>query len=211
MRDYDACPTEDPPMRRLACLAALVAVLLVPGRMALAQDAAAITPDKAQVCDSCHGENGVPVDAAIPNIWGQHQGYLYLQLRDFKRGNRLNEIMKPFVETMEREEMMAYAEYYAKKAWPRLQVPSPSPETVKRAEIVAASAGPCTACHQDGYKGDGTQPRTAGQSYEYMKKTMLDFRKKVRLNNSWMTDLLATMPEQDIDALAQYMAAMTLR
>jgi cytochrome c553 len=117
--------------------------------------------------------------------------------------------MKPFVETMERDEMMAYAEYYAKKPWPRINAPTPSAETMKRAQVVAESAGPCTACHQDGYKGDGAQPRTAGQTPEYLKKTMLDFRNKVRLNNSWMTDLLSTMPEQDIDALAQYMASIT--
>lgn len=168
-----------------------------------------ITEDKAQVCNSCHGEDGIPIDRTIPIIWGQHQGYLYLQLRDFKRGNRLNEVMKPFVDPMERDEMMAYAEYYSKKPWPRIDAKPPAAETLARAQTVAESAGPCTACHQEAFKGDGVQPRTAGQTYEYLKKTMLDFRNKVRLNNSWMTDLLSTMPEQDIDALAQYMASTT--
>ena len=31
----------------------------------------------------------------FPTIWGQQQGYLYIQLRDFKRGDRKNEIMQP--------------------------------------------------------------------------------------------------------------------
>jgi cytochrome c553 len=186
-----------------------VAVALVLAALPVRAEDATITEEKAQICASCHGEDGVPIDRSIPIIWGQHQGYLYLQLRDFKRGDRLNEIMKPFVDSMDKAEMMAYAEYYAKKPWPRIDAPQPSAETVKRALVVAESAGPCTACHQEGFKGDGAQPRTAGQTPEYLKKTMLDFRNKVRLNNSWMTDLLATMPEQDIDALAQYMAALT--
>ena len=56
--------------------------------------------EKTQVCAGCHGQNGKPVDKAIPVIWGQQQGYLYIQLRDFKRGDRKNEIMQPIHERM---------------------------------------------------------------------------------------------------------------
>ena len=40
------------------------------------------------MCGGCHGENGVPQEKTTPVIWGQHLGYLYLQLRDYKRGDR---------------------------------------------------------------------------------------------------------------------------
>ena len=51
--------------------------------------------EKAQICARCHGENGKPTDKTIPTIWGQQAGYLYIQLRDFKRGDRKSEIMQP--------------------------------------------------------------------------------------------------------------------
>jgi cytochrome c553 len=64
----------------------------------------------------------------------------------------------------------------------------------------------CTGCHQAGYLGEGTQPRLAGQSKEYLKKTMLDFRNKKRGNNPGMTDLMLAISEDDIAALADYLA-----
>ena len=47
---------------------------------------AATLEEKAQMCGGCHGEDGVPQEKTTPVIWGQHQGYLYLNLRDYKRG-----------------------------------------------------------------------------------------------------------------------------
>src|SRR4051812_500158 len=74
--------------------------------------------EKTQVCAGCHGDNGKPVDKSIPTIWGQQQGYLYIQLRDFKRGDRKNDIMQPIASAMERADMLEIAEYFSKKPWP---------------------------------------------------------------------------------------------
>ena len=51
--------------------------------------------DKAKICATCHGEKGIPTRKTIPVIWGQNEGYLYLQLRDFKSGARKNDLMSP--------------------------------------------------------------------------------------------------------------------
>src|SRR6478736_10398663 len=98
-------------------------VALVVLALAAPQICAETIEDKAAVCASCHGEDGIPPDKTFPVIWGQHQGYLYLQLRDFKRGTRKSEAMAPFVEQMERDDMMALAEYFSKKPWPDLSQP----------------------------------------------------------------------------------------
>src|SRR5262249_15268452 len=73
--------------------------------------------EQVQACAGCHGENGKPVDKTIPNIWGQQTGYLYIQLRDFKRGDRKSEIMQPIASGFERDDMLAIAEYFSKKQW----------------------------------------------------------------------------------------------
>ena len=65
--------------------------------------------EKAQLCAACHGENGIPQQMTTPIIWGQHQGYLYLQLRDYKSGARKDDIMTPIAQTLERDNMMALA------------------------------------------------------------------------------------------------------
>jgi cytochrome c553 len=64
----------------------------------------------------------------------------------------------------------------------------------------------CTSCHQEGFKGDSTQPRLAGQNHDYLAKTMTDFRTGARANNPSMTDLMKAISETDIAALATYIA-----
>jgi cytochrome c553 len=163
--------------------------------------------EKAQLCAACHGENGIPQDKTTPVIWGQYQGYLYLDLRDYKSGARKNDIMSPLAQTLERDDMMALALYFSQKRWPDLQQPSAPPDVAARAIRANASVG-CTGCHQGQYQGEGTQPRLAGQSQEYLRQTMIDFRTRARGNNPGMTDLMLATSEDDIAALAQYMAGL---
>jgi len=160
---------------------------------------------KAQICMPCHGENGVPPDKATPVIAGQHQGYLYLQLRDYKRGMRVNEQMKAVVEHFERDEMLAIAEYFSKQRWPDLRQPRASEEVTLRALRANVLIG-CTACHLAEYQGDGTQPRLAGQSRDYLARTMLEFRSRERGNNPGMSDLMRAASEEDLIAMAEYLA-----
>jgi cytochrome c553 len=163
--------------------------------------------EKASVCGACHGKNGVPTDKAIPAIWGQNEGYIYIELRDMKKGARKNEQMAPILENMSRDDMLALAAYFAAKPWPNLQQPRASEADSKHFDVMANSAG-CVGCHQAGYVGAGTQPRVAGQSYDYLAKTMLDFRTGARANNSWMKDLLNTYSEDDIKQMARVLAGM---
>ena len=65
----------------------------------------------------------------------------------------------------------------------------------------------CTACHLGEYQGDGTVPRLAGQSADYMAKTIAEFRTRERANNPGMSDLMIATPEDDLAALVTYLAA----
>ena len=163
--------------------------------------------EKAQVCAGCHGADGKPVDKTIPVIWGQQQGYLYIQLRDFKRNDRKNEIMQPIVSAMERQDMMDIAEYFSKKPWPDLGQPRASKDVSERALSANHSVG-CTGCHLDHFQGDGTVPRLAGQSREYLAKTTADFRTRARGNNSGMSDLMIATSVDDLAALSEYLSGL---
>jgi cytochrome c553 len=184
---------------------AFVAVLLT---VALAASSRAQTiEDKAQLCAACHGEDGVPQQKTTPVIWGQHLGYTYLQLRDYKSGARKNDIMSPLAQTMERDDMMAFARYFSQKRWPDLQQP-PAPPDVTAQALRANVAIGCTGCHQAGYLGEGTQPRVAGQTREYLQQSMMDFRTRSRGNNPGMSDLMLAISPEDIAACAEYLAGL---
>jgi cytochrome c553 len=163
--------------------------------------------EKTQVCAGCHGENGKPIDKTIPVIWGQQQGYLYIQLRDFKRNDRKNEIMQPIASTMERQDMMDIAEYFSKKPWPDLGQPRAPKDISERALSANHSVG-CTGCHLDHFQGDGTVPRLAGQSREYLAKTTADFRTRARGNNPGMSDLMIATSVDDLAALSEYLSGL---
>ena len=151
--------------------------------------------EKAQVCAGCHGEYGKPVDKTIPTIWGQQAGYLYIQLRDFKRGDRKNEIMQPIASTFERDDMLAIAEYFSQKPWP------------EKAISASRTVG-CPACHLDRFQGDGTVPRLAGMGRDYLAKTIADFRTRARANNPGMSDLMLATSPDDLAALVDYLAGL---
>ncbi len=162
--------------------------------------------ETAQVCAGCHGENGVP-QQGMPVIWGQQQGYLYLQLRDYKSGARQNDIMSPIAQSLERDDMMALALYFSQKPWPDLQQPRAPADVAKRA-LQAINSVVCTSCHQANLLGEGTQPRLAGQRKDYLQQTMLDFRTRKRANNPGMSDLMLAISEDDIAACAAYLAGL---
>jgi cytochrome c553 len=163
--------------------------------------------EKAMLCAACHGEKGIPKDKSIPVIWGQNEGYIYIELRDMKKGARKNDQMAPIVENMERDDMLALAAYFASKPWPNLDQPRAPKEDARHFDVIANS-GQCLACHQSEFKGAGTQPRLAGQSYDYLLKTMMDFRSGARANNDWMTSLLKTFSEADINQMARVLAGL---
>jgi cytochrome c553 len=189
-----------------ACIFGIVGFVIVLKICATPLNAQSIE-EKTAICADCHGQNGKPVDKTFPVIWGQQQGYLYIQLRDFKRGDRKNDIMQPIVASMERADMLAIAEYFSKKPWPDLGQPRAPKEVANRAVRANASVG-CTGCHLDQFRGDGTVPRLAGMSRDYMTKTINDFRSRARGNNPGMSDLmLATAPE-DLAALTEYLAGL---
>jgi cytochrome c553 len=103
--------------------------------------------------------------------------------------------------------MLAIAGFFSKKPWPDLRQPRAPSALAVRAAQTNNSIG-CTGCHQDGYKGEGTQPRLAGQSLDYLARTMLDFRTRARGNNPGMSDLMNAAPEDDLKAMAEYLAGL---
>jgi len=163
--------------------------------------------EKAAVCSACHGEKGVPTEKEIPIIWGQQEGYIYLQLRDYKKGARKNEIMEQIAATLERDDMKELAAYFAAKPWTNLAQPTAADVDVRDAKTANSSIG-CSACHLDQFQGTGSVPRLSGQSQAYLTKTLNDFRSGARANNPGMTSLAQASSERDLAAMESYLAGL---
>jgi cytochrome c553 len=163
--------------------------------------------DKASVCTACHGEKGLPMDPSIPIIWGQNEGYLYLELRDFQKGARKNDQMTPIAQSLSKEDALALAQYFSAKPWPKTGAPDASKADVTSA-MTAIKSVVCTSCHLEQFQGDSSVPRLAGQKRDYLAKTMTDFRNRTRANNPGMSDLMNTVTPEQITTMAAYLAGL---
>ena len=185
-------------------LRSVVAAVLLAGASAAWADS---IEDKAEVCGACHGEKGLPAEPAIPIIWGQHEGYLYLQFRDFQKGARKDDQMTPIAQSLSKEDALALAEYFAAKPWPRTGAPEASKADTAIA-LTAIKSVVCTSCHREEFQGDASIPRLAGQAHDYLAKTMMDFRTRARANNPGMSDLMNTVTPEQVTAMAAYLAGL---
>ena len=177
-------------------LALLAAVFVGPAGAAEGIEA------KLEVCATCHGQNGQPIDPkTMPIIWGQFENFLMKQLHDYRAGDRDNAIMKAFAQGLTQEELRPAARYFAGKMWPTRATPA-----------AAASPPPgiavCRACHQENFQGGAPAPRLAGQSFEYLSAQMRNFADGTRTNNADMVKLMQPLSASDRDAIARYISSL---
>ena len=157
---------------------------------------------KAQACNVCHGQNGVPIDPkTIPVIWGQQVYYMVKSLHDYKTGARDNPIMSAIAKGLQLEELRPMAAYFAAKPWPPKQASAPAPAPPK-------GIAQCQACHQPNFEGGLPAPRLAGQSYEYLVGAMQSFADDKRTNSQDMQTLMKMLTAEERDAIAKYLSAL---
>lgn len=98
-------------MKKLLALAAFA--LTTP---ALADNAAGLAAGlnlAKSICAPCHGLNGISMTPLWPNLAGQKNQYTVIQLQNFKKGDRKNNIMEPIAKNLSDQDMENVANYYA--------------------------------------------------------------------------------------------------
>ena len=161
---------------------------------------------KLNVCNLCHGLNGVPQNATIPTIWGQQENYLVKQLEDFQSGDRASEVMMWMAKTLSPAELGTTAANIAKKNWPARSAGAASTSPPNGIAV-------CGVCHQQNFAGtlrvEGmTAPRLAGQSYEYLVEAMRQFAEGERTNNADMVQILKAISPAEREAMARYISGL---
>jgi cytochrome c553 len=98
-------------MRKILTLIALAA-LSFNFSTGWAADAAA-GKAKTATCVACHGANGISNNDMWPNLAGQKETYLAIQLKAFRDGNRKNPMMSPMAAALSDEDIANIAAYYS--------------------------------------------------------------------------------------------------
>jgi len=192
-------------LKIVACIA-----LLLAGFADVSAAEAQAAEQKVAVCQACHLTGALQSTSVIPNIWGQREGYIYIQLRDFKSGARNapeDAAMRGFVATMSDADMLQIAKYASTQPWPKVGSPSTDKALLKKGADAMAVL-PCGGCHFNDWKGFSANPRIGDQSTAYLATTFRQFRSGSRANSPGMSDLLRTLDEGDIDAVAAYLNAV---
>jgi cytochrome c553 len=180
---------------------AILGTLVILGALAAPANAAEGIDAKLQICSSCHGENGRPIDATIPTIWGQQEYFLVKQMHDYMSGDRENPIMASIAKTFTPADLRPMAVYLAGKSWPA------------RSAAAAATSQPegmtvCQICHQQNFVGGLPAPRLAGQSYQYLVEAMRSFADGDRTNNADMVKLMQALSPAEREAMARYISSL---
>jgi len=164
-------------------------------------------PAKAAMCIGCHGENGNSSMPNTPSLAGQNARYIYLQLRDFQEGRRHNDMMSPMTAGLSKADMQELATYFSEQKLTNKRFKA-DPDKVKKG-IAKADETLCAMCHLGEFKGQNEIPKVAGQNFDYVVKSLKDFKAKNRNNDAGnMTSVASTLSEEDIENLAHYIASL---
>jgi cytochrome c553 len=186
----------------------VLSIAMVCGSLAHAADAAA-AKETAGMCAGCHGENGISQTENIPSLAGQPDQFLQWQLVFFRGGARKNEQMQPIAEAIGNEDVRALGAYFASLTPPKPATPDDNPD-LSRKGAQAAVGRRCASCHTDTFAGTKAVARLAGQREEYLVKALHDYKSGVRSGGAGaaMTDVAYPLSDEEIEALAHYLARL---
>ena len=164
-------------------------------------------------CASCHGAAGNSTIATNPKLAGQIDTYLHKQLVDFTTPQRNQPIMTTYAKALTDEEKNNIAAYLFS------QQPKPGAARNKdtlelgrkiyRGGVAERGVAACASCH--GAVGSGMPaqyPRLAGQHQDYTLAQLQNFRSGARSNSPQMGALSKRMTDEEMKAVADYIAGL---
>jgi cbb3-type cytochrome c oxidase subunit III len=164
-------------------------------------------------CIGCHGPAGNSMIPTNPKLSGQHEAYIYKQLNNFKTPDRPNPMMTAFAATLSDDDMKNIAAYLsAQTVQPGAAKDKDIVELGKkiyRGGIADKSVAACAGCHSPNGAGIPAQfPRLAGQHQDYTIAQLTGFRNGTRKNSPQMTAIAKRMSDDEIKAVADYVAGL---
>ena len=203
-------------------------VALADSKPATAGDAKA-GQAKAGACAACHGLGGNSTDAQYPKLAGQHEHFIWRQLKLFKSGERENAIMQGMAAALSEQDMRDIGAYFAtQKALPGVADDTPIAtgpyagkkfyqvgESIFRAGKPSADVPACLACHGPAGRGNPgpSYPSLGGQHSSYTAARLQFFRSggvwgKDANANVIMSAVTRNLSDEEIQGLATYVEGL---
>jgi cytochrome c553 len=164
-------------------------------------------------CLSCHGANGNSTIAANPKLSSQIEAYTHKQLVDFTTPQRVNPVMTTYAKMLSDEEKRYVAAYLAVQK--TKQGAAKNKDTIElgrkiyRGGIAEKGVAACASCHGAAGGGIPVQyPRLAGQQQDYTTAQLVAFRTGARKNSPQMTALAQRLSDDEMKAVADYIAGL---
>jgi cytochrome c553 len=164
-------------------------------------------------CVSCHGAAGNSTIATNPKLAGQIESYVHKQLVDFTGADRNQAIMTTYAKMLTDDEKKNVAAYLG--AQQQKQGAARSKDTldlgkkIYRGGIADKGVAACASCH--GANGAGLPiqyPRLSGQHQDYTVAQLMNFRTGARKNSAPMSALAKRMSDDEMKAVADYIAGL---
>ena len=178
--------------------------------LAAADKAAGATAAQA-TCVACHAADGTSPDPTVPHMAGQSAFAIFKELRDYKDGARVNDVMSPIAQSLDDKQMADVAAYYAslKPAGLDASHPSfagPEIEAIAVRGDPSRTLPPCAACHAAGAGGPLETPGLTGQSPVYVESQLQAFAKGERHNDAFerMRAIAAKLTPREMVLLGAY-------
>jgi len=209
----------------LRAVSVFFALISVAGVASAGGDAKAGGP-KSELCQGCHGADGMSVNPECPNLAGQRPGYIYKQLEDFINGKRHNDTMTPMAglagTPQDMKDISAFfASLKTMSGANYMLAPKPdNKKSIAKGKKIYLEGNPrtglygCVNCH--GKKGKGKSktnqvfPVIGGQHKQYLVKQLQDFKAATRTNDpaNMMVDIAKKLTDKEIEAVTDYLGSL---
>lgn len=167
----------------------------------------------AEICVSCHGEDGIAIDPIYPNLAHQSPRAIFKQLQDYADGRRTSgqaELMMPFAQQLDEQQRFDVAVHYATQ--------HPKPQTVAASAVgpaitqiarhghIGRGIPACDSCHGIGLTGPEETPVLNGQPRDYLEQQLTAFASGERDNDIYarMREIARLLTPDEIRQLAIY-------
>jgi cytochrome c553 len=163
-------------------------------------------------CVGCHLPDGNSPDPTIPRNAAQSAAALYKQLRDYKSGARVNDIMTPLTAELDDKAIADLAVYYGRLIRGDLDRPGTAPfvgadivNLVGNGDI-GRGLPPCSACHATAAGGPIETPTLSGQYAQYLEAQLRAFAASERHNDIYhrMRSVAAKLTPTEMRLLSIY-------
>jgi len=210
-------------IKTLKAVSVLLALFSVSGG-AFAGGDAKLGASKSELCQGCHGADGMTVNPECPNLAGQKPGYIFKQVVDFQKGLRHNDTMTAMAGLAGSvQDLKDIAAYYASQKvmeGSRYMMGAPTDaKKIAEGKKIYLNGNPrtglygCVNCHGKSGKGKSETnqifPVIGGQTKEYLAKQLKDFRAADRTNDpaNMMMDIAKKLTDKEIDELTEYLGS----